>query len=222
MAKRKIVVFSNAIGKNKVLESEARTWGELKAELGDLATGNIEAVVKGTRNTLNLDGAELPTTEFTVMLVAKKMKSGARAKKQDALTDLNKTQLKKVAKNFGLKTDGDAPAILKRLRNKQKSLGSEFTPEEITHILGGEKAPKTKAKEEATAVVENATEAVKGGDLTVDEAKASIKDIMETAKGELLSVIDRIKVTTVQEGIDLFEGLEGEWKEIQDEVKKKG
>jgi len=212
MAKRKIIVFSNANGKNRILDSEAKTWGDLKAEIGDSATGNVEAVVKGTRNTLNLDSAELPTTEFTVMLVAKKMKSGAKA---DRFSAMKLPELKKECTALGIKAEGKKAAILKSLRKAEKAASKAVPAKEVA---------KEVAKEEATKEVDNACEEACDGpdELSVDEAKTRIKEVMESAKDHLLTIIDRIKCTTVQEGIDLFEGLDEEWKEIQDEVKRKG
>ena len=249
MSKRRIVVFSNATGANKIFnDSEAKTWGELKGMIqeADIPTDNVEAIIKGSKQSLVVDDAQLPGTEFTLYLLPKKMKSGIRPKTQDALTDLNKTQLKKVAKFDGLATDGDAAALLKRLRGKQKRRGSDYTVGDIESIMASKakakpkkavSKPKAKKKVVAKAkpaakkeviskdkaveeVAETIPETVAVDELSVDEAKELIKATMEETTLQLVAIVGRIKVTTIAEGIDVFAGLDDEWAELSRELRK--
>jgi|1_EtaG_2_1085319.scaffolds.fasta_scaffold00140_13 hypothetical protein len=226
MVKRKIIVFSGLTGVKKQHETEATHWGELKAELGELAQGNIEAVIKGTNNTLNMDKAILPATEFTLFIVATKMKSGIRLKKEDAFTNLKKKELKKVCKHLNLGTTGDEKALLRRLRDKQRRIKAEYTPAEVADIL----APKKKATpnkevekvEEVVAADPVNTEAPVEVEAEIAAAKEEISVLMEEMREGVLSVVDRIKTTiTVEKRIDIFEGLDKEWQDIQDEVNRR-
>ena len=239
MSKRRITVFSNTSGKNTILESEAKVWKELKKEINDagIDTSNVEAVVRNKRVTLSLDEAELPTTEFTLFLVAKKIKSGGLfEKKQDAITDLSDDDLRKVLTHFNMDTKGISRELRKRIRGKK-----EFTAQEIQDILNPKPATKAVTKDEdedddleeltvdeAEMLTSNALdktadavmETLQEDDMTFEEAEEEIRGIIAEAKARISKIIQSMKVENIQKGVDLFEGLEDEWKAIASEIKK--
>ena len=61
-------------------ESEARTFGELKAELKNVKWDGMRVVERSSKNTLQMDDAILPATDFILFLVPEKVKAGAEKK----------------------------------------------------------------------------------------------------------------------------------------------
>jgi len=57
-------------------ESDARTFGELKAELSQVKWDGMRVVERSTKNTLQIDDAILPAQDFLLFLVPEKVKSG--------------------------------------------------------------------------------------------------------------------------------------------------
>ncbi len=60
------------------IQTEATTWGELKSDLLDagISTDGMKGVVRETKVSLEASDAQLPDTDFTVMLFTGKIKSG--------------------------------------------------------------------------------------------------------------------------------------------------
>ena len=162
---RRIVVFTGT-GSNTVLEGSTHSvWGELKKELQEkgILGSNLDAVVRETKTTLVLDGAELPSTPFTLFLTPKKMKSGAI---RDGVGALTKEEVIQLAESLELSTNGDVrrtlrrhfkrtatpsespsrSALLKLIKTPSKSV--EETPTEEKACSKAEKADK-KAKKAA-------------------------------------------------------------------------
>ena len=74
---REIKVISSTRTTPKILNSEATTWGQLKDSLSDLGDMNaMTALVKETRNSLQLDDSALPEGPFTLYLSPKNIKAG--------------------------------------------------------------------------------------------------------------------------------------------------
>jgi len=63
-------------GNVSTVETEATTFGELKAQLTDVNFSNQKAIVRQTRVTLEDDEAHLPTTPFSLFLYPVKIKAG--------------------------------------------------------------------------------------------------------------------------------------------------
>ena len=63
------------------VESNARTFGELKKEVKEVKWTGMRVVERSTKNTLDMDDAILPAGEFTLFLVPEKVKSGGDKKK---------------------------------------------------------------------------------------------------------------------------------------------
>jgi hypothetical protein len=62
------------------VESNARTFGELKKEIKDVKWSGMRVVERSTKHTLQDDAALLPAGEFTLFLVPEKVKSGGNKK----------------------------------------------------------------------------------------------------------------------------------------------
>ena len=74
--KRNVVVASPASNQAKKYETTANTWGELQAEISDIYTSGLEAIVNPGNVTLNREDAVLPTGDFRLFLVPTKNKAG--------------------------------------------------------------------------------------------------------------------------------------------------
>lgn len=215
---RRIIVFSNANGAKTALEGSTHTtWGTLKTELAEqgFAVDSLDAVVRGDRTTLVMDDAKLPSGDFTLILVERKMKSGGMPPKQDQFTDLTNAKLKKACKKLGLSQEGDRSALLKRLRAKDKR-----SPFCVVELVGAKKKKeksmpsKSVAEPEAQATTQQPTDSI-----TADEAKQQVSKVIDDAKASIINILNNIK-TDVNEGIDLFAGLAEEAKEIASNHKR--
>lgn len=91
---RTIKVFSTATGLT-ILQSEAKTWSELKSELltKDIDVSNMRATENRTNTNLVLDEAQLPENDFVLMLSPEKTKSGG-------YTD-TRTEIQNIIKEYG-------------------------------------------------------------------------------------------------------------------------
>lgn len=75
---RTIRVISSQSDRAKSVESAATTWGELQSDLSSHISdiGNMKAIVRETRVSLESPEAQLPEGNFTVILSMKKIASG--------------------------------------------------------------------------------------------------------------------------------------------------
>lgn len=71
---RKITVYSTQAKSSQTIETSVSTWGELKAEMSDV--GNVRAVIRETRNSLDTPSSKLPDQDFTLFLYPQRVKSG--------------------------------------------------------------------------------------------------------------------------------------------------
>ncbi len=71
---RKITVYSTQAKSSQSIETSAATWGELKSEMSDI--GNVRAVIRETRNSLDTPSSKLPDQDFTLFLYPQRVKSG--------------------------------------------------------------------------------------------------------------------------------------------------
>lgn len=225
MSKRRIVVFSNANGQREVFEnSEVRIWGELKPLIIEkgIQLNKLDAVVRGSRTTLQLDEAVLPAEEFTLICVEKEMKSGNNL--YIPFENLKKSEFKKICKHWGIKVDGDIKDLEKRVKSKQRRIPEPLTIEDVDRILGREPEVPTK---EATADVpevkeETPIDAKANGNLTVPEAMEQVDAVLEKAQDDVVNIISNIRTTVTQalQGVDVFDGVEEDAKSIQAELRR--
>lgn len=82
MATRKVTVASSSSNRAKQYETSATTWGQLKNEISELLTGDLEAIVNPGHVTLSQDNSVLPTGDFKLYLIPTKNKSGAITESQ--------------------------------------------------------------------------------------------------------------------------------------------
>jgi hypothetical protein len=76
---RKVTVFQMGTNDRVEFNTSASTWGEIKREcsaIGSMATGDLKAVVKQTKVTLDHNEAVVPDQDVTIYLVPNKNKSG--------------------------------------------------------------------------------------------------------------------------------------------------
>ena len=75
----KVKVYSTQMGE-KEIETSATTWGELQRDLSSNSVNydKMKAVIGENKLTLEADGAMLPATGFTLFLMNKKTKAGAK------------------------------------------------------------------------------------------------------------------------------------------------
>ncbi len=75
---RIVKVSTPAADGMREIQTEATTWGELKSDLQDagISTDGMKGVVRETKVSLEASDAQLPDTDFTVMLFTGKIKSG--------------------------------------------------------------------------------------------------------------------------------------------------
>lgn len=87
---RKINVSTPGSNLQQSIESNARTWGQLKEELSQngINTDGMKGVTEETRNTLESSDAVLPEGEFTVHLFTAKIKSGNGIDMAQLMSDL--------------------------------------------------------------------------------------------------------------------------------------
>jgi formylmethanofuran dehydrogenase subunit B len=81
------------------------------------------------------------------------------------------------------------------------------------------KAAKAKKKESSNvAEVAQSNEYQECTLVSVEEAKDQIKNRLSSVKEEILAILSNVKLETVKQGVDLFEGLESEFDEISKEI----
>lgn len=73
-ATRTVTIYSTQSKSSQTIETSAKTWGELKAEMP--STGNVRAVIRETRNTLESSSTQLPDQDFTLFMYPQRVKSG--------------------------------------------------------------------------------------------------------------------------------------------------
>ena len=71
-----------------VVETNARTFGELKKELKNVKWDGMRVVERSTKNTLEMDEAILPATDFVLFLVPEKVKAGRFDSKSASYNEL--------------------------------------------------------------------------------------------------------------------------------------
>lgn len=76
-----IVVSTRGANVRKTITTDANTWGELKPviEGEGVSVDDMKATVRETKQSLELDGAQLPSGDFTLFLTPGKVKSGNNA-----------------------------------------------------------------------------------------------------------------------------------------------
>ena len=154
------------------VESDARTFGELKNQLKDVKWDGMRVVERSTKNTLQMDDAVLPATDFVLFLVPEKVKSGAGIDiDSSSYNDLRShiSMLNRV-KNAGLSLDGKVDD----LRTSLKKYYGQIPAEAEDQIAIIEEC-RAKINEAIDAILEVAK--TKSVDKTEYVFKTSVEDL---------------------------------------------
>lgn len=97
---RKVIVFSTKSVGRTTIETDVKTWGELKKlpQLSSYNFSEFKAVIRQYNVTLDLDKAVLPTEDFVILLSPAKNKSGAGLSYKEAKQALKEYRLEAVEK----------------------------------------------------------------------------------------------------------------------------
>lgn len=243
---RRVIVFSNSNGERIVLENCAyRTWGELEAYLMDekgINTSRLDAVVRSTRVTLQVPEAALPITEFTVILVEREMKSGAKlgqkkkSKKEDVrgfIDTLTQDELVIICNKINTGNRGSQEVLAKRVKGKQYSMAKPLTIKKIKAILATDvelyvsaaasEAVAAPAVEELQAASEavNSNPTPESDTISPEDALVEVDEILNKAQEDVIAILGKVRstVTKALEGVDPFLGCEEEAAEIKASLK---
>lgn len=174
MSKRNVTLKLTTQKDLIVVESDARTFGELKKQLTNVKWDGMRVVERSTKNTLQMDDAVLPATDFVLFLVPEKVKSGAELDiDNSSYNDLRShiSMLNKV-KNAELSLDGKVDDLRATLKQYYGQIPAE-TEDQIAVI----EECRAKINEAIDAIIENAkTNPVEKTDYVF---KTSLKDLEE-------------------------------------------
>ena len=182
MSKRNVTLKLTTQKDLVVVESDARTFGELKRELTNIKWDGMRVVERSTKNTLQMDDAVLPATDFILFLVPEKVKSGAKIDIDNSnYNDLRShiSMLNKV-KNAGLSMDGKVDELRKTLKKYYKQTPAETTNSELAQTadpIATIEECRVKINEAIDTIIANAN--FRSVDKTEYIIKTSIKDLEE-------------------------------------------
>lgn len=190
--RRTVKIYSTSTGL-KLIQSSAKTWGELQSELSsnNISYSNMNAVENVNNSTLMLSEAKLPEGEFVLMLTPQKTKSGSdyktiRAEVVDAINthgELAKEHFNSGGRNYTNKTKVEL-AIL--LANWKYNKSTSATP-----IVKVEGVATPKLKVDSTTPKVQAT--------TLASAKVAEKK---------MSFVEALKLVLTYDEIANYEDLE--------------
>lgn len=131
MSKRKVTLKLTTQKDLVVREVEARTFGELKQELPDINFDGMRVVERATKNTLQVDEAILPPTDFLLFVVPEKVKSGAKVPQ----IDVEKASYNELRSHI---------SMLNKMKNTNIPLTGKIEDLRagLRSYLGGNKTPK--------------------------------------------------------------------------------
>lgn len=150
--KRTVKIYSTSTGL-KLIQSSAKTWGELQSELSsnNISYSNMNAVENVNNSTLMLSEAKLPEGEFVLMLTPQKTKSGSdyktiRAEVVNAINEhgeLAKEHFNSGGRNYTNKTKVELAILLENWKSKttktvniieQKSVQPQSTDKKVNKM----------------------------------------------------------------------------------------
>jgi len=142
----RVIRINTANTANRIaLDSAATTWGELQKEMlahpiAKLALdGNVKALVRETRVTLENDDAQLPPFDCQLIMTVKKSKGGAL---NDEYTPMDSKQLTAACKSKGIKVGSTNSNTRSKLRLFDKKNGTSSTSTKAEVV----KKPRTAKK----------------------------------------------------------------------------
>ena len=172
MSKRNVTLKLTTQKDLITVESDARTFGELKKQLADVKWDGMRVVERTTKNTLQMDDAVLPATDFVLFLVPEKVKSGAGIDIDgSSYNDLRShiAMLNRV-QNAGLSLDGKVDELRATLKQFYG-----VVPVEAEDQIAIIEECRAKINEAIDAIIENAK--TKTVDKTEYVFKTSVEDL---------------------------------------------
>jgi hypothetical protein len=197
MSKRTVTLKLTTQKDLVVRESNARTFGELKGELYDIKFDGMRVVERSTKNTLQMDDAVLPATDFVLFLVPEKVKSGGRMKQIDvenASYNELRSQISMLnrVKNAGIDIAGSKESLRNGLR---QYLNGTETPKELKTQVVPESETETKSPIE---IIEDCRADINQAiDKIIEACNATPKDttdyVFKTSISDLENEVSMIK-----------------------------
>lgn len=197
MSKRTVTLKLTTQKDLVVRESNARTFGELKGELNDIKFDGMRVVERSTKNTLQMDDAVLPATDFVLFLVPEKVKSGGRMKQIDvenASYNELRSQISMLnrVKNAGIDIAGSKESLRNGLR---QYLNGTETPKELKIQVVPESETETKSPVE---IIEDCRADINQAiDKIIEACNATPKDttdyVFKTSISDLENEVSMIK-----------------------------
>ena len=180
MSKRNVTLKLTTQKDLVVVSSDARTFGELKRATPNVKWDGMRVVERATKNTLQVDDAVLPATDFVLFLVPEKVKSGIDVKNAN-YNDLRShmSMLNKV-KEAGLSLDGKVDDLRNRLIAYQKGTDN-LTAEEGQDQIAVIEECRAKINTAIDTIIANAKVKI---DSTEYVFKTSVEDL-ETEVSEI-------------------------------------
>jgi hypothetical protein len=186
MSERKVTI--KLTSQKDVIEhmTGARTFGELKKELPDVKFSKMRVVERSTKNTLDMDEAVLPGSDFILFLVPEKVKSGKKDKVKEidvetaGYNDLRShaSVLNKV-KNAQIAMNGGTEDLRKAIKAYRESVGAADAEGTAADPLTIIEEARTNINNAIDVIVENAKKGVDAGDYVV---KVSVDDLDDELK----------------------------------------
>lgn len=180
-------------------ETEARTFGELKAEIKNIKWDGMRVVERSTKNTLTLDDAILPATDFILFVVPEKVKAGNSESIIDPKTasyNQLRSHISFLNKMKGAKISMDG-GVDKLRKAYQKYLNKASKAETAT---------KTAANEDVIGTIEECRTKI----------NESIDAIIEAAKSQATTVVEDTTEYVIKTSVD---DLENELEAIKKSLK---
>ena len=121
-------------------QTEARTWGELKAELREQFSSvidfreNWKVVVREDKTVLELDDAVLPTASFILFFYPAESKAGMT---EEEVRNLSYNEARSVAVSIGISAQGTADEIRNRIVDalpEEESVDAFALVDQITEL----------------------------------------------------------------------------------------
>jgi hypothetical protein len=202
-SKRKVTLKLTTQKDLIVFESEARTFGELKKELTNVKWDGMRVVERATKNTLSLDEAILPATDFILFLVPEKVKAGADIDPKTASYNelRSHTSFLNKMKGAKLSMNGSADDLRKQLSKYLNKQAKAAVKEEVASEGSNN-----------DATVETAVEVIEGCRTKINEAI----DAIIAAAGSRTSVVEDNTVYVIKTSVD---DLESEIESIKKSLK---
>lgn len=154
MSTRKVTVKVTTQKDTIVFESSARTFGELKAEQPGIKWDNMRVVERSTKNTLQVDEAILPATDFLLFVVPEKVKAGADFNAETATYNELRSHISQLNKlhNAGLSLDGKIDELRSRVQGYYN--GSTTDNAAAADIISAIESHRAKINESVDALIE--------------------------------------------------------------------